>query len=278
MMELARRVAARKDPLPRRVVFMAFSGEERGLLGSRHYVDHPLIPLDKTVAMLNFDMVGRLEEDLNLTIYGAATSPGFEQLVQSIGTSQGIKPAVVKEGPEMRFFEASDHASFYRKDIPVLFAFTGTHPDYHKPTDDTPLIDFGGMYRIANLGELVLLDIALRPERPKFVKQAAPSPGPVARRGGEGAMPYLGTRPAYEATDVKGVKLDGVSEGSPAEKAGLKGGDVIVKFAGKTVVDVEDFMEGLMAHKAGETVEIVVKRGEEEKAIPVTLGTRSGAQ
>jgi hypothetical protein len=287
VLELARRLAGRSEPLPRRIVFMLFSAEERGLLGSRYYVENPLIPLDKTVAMLNFDMVGRLEADRKLTIYGGPSAPGFEELAHSIAASQDILPTVVKSGPEMRFFEASDHASFYKKGIPVLFAFTGTHDDYHRPSDDSDKIDYDGMAKIANMGELLALDLALRPVRPEFIgpKPEAPAdPHAAAPAASEPearparAMAYLGTRPDYAAEDVKGVKLEGVTAGSPAEKAGLKGGDVIVKFAGKTVLDVEDYMAGLQAHQAGEKVEVVVKRGASETTIEVTLGTRSGAQ
>jgi hypothetical protein len=286
VLELARRLSSRTEPLPRRVVFMLFSAEERGLLGSRYYVEHPLIPLDQTIAMLNFDMVGRLEADRKLTIYGGPSSPGFEELARSIASSQDILPTVVKSGPEMRFFEASDHASFYKKGIPVLFAFTGTHDDYHRPSDDSDKIDYDGMTKIANMGELLALDLALRPIRPEFegpkpVVVSDPHAAPAASEPAEAparAMAYLGTRPDYAAADIKGVLLEGVTPGSPAEKAGLKGGDVIVKFAGKTVLDVEDYMAGLQSHKAGEKVDVVVKRGDAETTIEVTLGSRSGAQ
>ena len=270
VMEMARRLARRTEPLPRRVVFMAFTGEERGLLGSQHYVEHPLYPLKDTVAMLNFDMVGRLNDKGDLTIFGARTSPGFEKLITALAESQGIKPGIIP-GTQAEFF-ASDHASFYTKDIPVLFAFTGTHGDYHRPTDDVERINFNGMTRVANLGELLLLDLAERPERPTFTKLAG-GRLPVASRTGGPARAYLGSRPAYGA-DVKGVKLEGVSEGSPAEKAGLKGGDVIVKFDGKDVTDVEGFMELLSAKKPGDKIEVVVQREGKDVSIPVTLGSR----
>jgi hypothetical protein len=272
MMELARRLARRTDPLPRRVVFMAFSGEERGLLGSRHYVEHPLYPLANTVTMLNFDMVGRLNPSSEITVFGAGTSPGFEELIKALAGSQGLKPTIV-EGTAMQF-NASDHASFYYKDVPVIFTFTGTHADYHRPSDDTPRINFEGMARIADYAELLLLDVARRPTRPAFVKLKGGSPGPLASAS-RGSGVYLGTRPAYGA-EGKGVKLDGVSEGSPAEKAGIKGGDVIVKFDGKEVVTIEDFMEGLSRKKPGDVVEIVVLRDGKETPLKATLATRGG--
>lgn len=270
MLEMARRLSHRAEPLPRRIVFMAFSAEERGLLGSRHYVDHPLYPVKDTVAMINFDMVGRLNDQNELTLFGAGTSPGFDQLVTALATSQGLKPKLI-EGTRAEF-NASDHASFYRADIPVIFAFTGTHDEYHRPTDDTPLINANGMARIANFGELVLLDIAERPERPKFIKlvnERDKSVGSVA-----GTSVYMGTQPAY-GSDVKGVKLDGVTEGGPAEKAGLKRNDVIVKFGESAIDDIEGFMEALMAHKPGDAVDVVVKRDGADVTLKVTLGSRA---
>lgn len=270
VLELARRLAARNDPLPRRVVFMAFSGEERGLLGSRHYVDNPPYPLDQTVAMLNYDMVGRLEDD-DLTIYGAGSTPGMTDLVKALAASQGLDPSIIEDAG--RQFGASDHASFYNKDIPVLFAFTGTHPDYHKPSDDTDKVNFEGMARIADFGELILLDLARRTERPAFT--ALPSPrasGSLASASGSTQV-YMGTRPAYDA-EVEGVKLDGVAEDSPAEKAGLRGDDIIVGFGGQPVKNIEDFMSGLMTQKPGNTVDVEVLRGGERVTLKVTLGTR----
>jgi hypothetical protein len=262
VLELARRMARRTDPLPRRIVFIAFSGEERGLLGSKHYVENPLYPLDKTVAMLNFDMVGRMNDADELIVFGAPSIDGFVPIVEGLARSEGIKAKVITDtGME---FNASDHASFYRKNIPVFFAFTGTHPDYHRPSDDTDLINFGGMARIANLGELLLLDLARRPEKPTFVKLPAPAPRGGLARAGRGGGAYMGTRPAYGEEGIKGVKLEGVSENSPAEKAGIKGGDIIVKFDGKDVANIEDFMERLMPKKPGDEVEVVVKRGDKE--------------
>jgi hypothetical protein len=275
VLELARRLAHRPDPLPRRIVFIAFSGEERGLLGSKHYVEHPLYPLDRTVAMVNFDMVGRLNDEQAVTIFGAGTMDGMDALVSALAASQGLRPKVI-EGTQAEF-NASDHASFYYKNIPILFAFTGTHPDYHRPSDDTERINFEGMARIANLGELLLLDLAQRPQRPEFVKLPTRPVGPLAARGGRGSGAYLGTRPAYGEEGIRGVKLDGVSEGSPAEKAGLKAGDIIVKFGGKPVGSIEDYMEHLSARKPGDTVEVVVQRDGKEEELKVTLGTRPAA-
>lgn len=278
VMELARRLGKRADPLPRRVVFMTFSAEELGLIGSQYYVNHPLFPIDKTVAMINFDMVGRLNKDRELTVFGAGSSPGFEALVNALASDQGLKPNNIV-GTQGEFFQ-SDHASFYMKSMPVLFFFTGTHPDYHRPADDPEKINYDGMARIADMGELILLDLARRPERPEFKSLARQGRRAVAAAsGGSGrgmGSAYFGSRPNYAKSNGEGVKLDGVSEGGPAEKAGLKEGDVIIKFAGKDVKDLDSYMAAMGAQKPGDTVDVVVKRDGKEKTFQVKLTARPG--
>ena len=268
VLEMARRLGRRSDPFPRRMVFIAFSGEERGLLGSQYYVEHPLYPLKDTVLMVNFDMVGRLNEKNELTIYGTGTSPGFDVLVDTLGKADGFTVKKIPDG-----FGPSDQQSFYVKDIPVLFAFTGTHPDYHRPSDDTERINFAGMARIADLGELWLLELARRPSRPAFVKVAAPKGHGAGDPGRVAITAYLGSIPDYNE-DIKGVKLNGVREGSPAEKGGLKKDDVIVGFGGKPVGTIYDYTDSLGRYKPGDVVEIVVKRDGKEVKLKVTLGTK----
>ncbi len=280
VMELARRLGKRTDPLPRRIVFMAFSGEERGLLGSRHYVEHPLFPLDKTVMMINFDMVGRLNDKSELTMVGVGSTPGIEEIIDSLGSAAGFKVKKVKGVSDG--FGGSDHESFYLKKVPVLFPFTGLHNDYHRPTDDTERINFPGMLRIVDFGELLLLDLARRPSRPVFVA-AEPSKNPHAAgmpsggtdpaRAGMGA--YLGTVPDYGAED-QGVKLADVREDSPASRGGIKGGDTIVGFAGKPISSIYDYTDSLGRQKPGDKVEVIVKRDGKEVTLQVTLGSRPG--
>ena len=277
VMELARRLARRPDSLDRRIVFIAFSGEEKGLLGSRHYVEHPLYLLDKTVMMINFDMVGRLNEKGELTVMGTGSTPGLEALVDAIGTSAGFKVKKVKGASDG--FGGSDHESFYQKGVPILFPFTGLHADYHRPSDDSERINFAGMARIADFGELLLLDVARRPDRPTFTKAAEPSANPHGAGGADpgrvGVGAYLGTVPDYGAED-KGVKLSAVREGSPAEKGGIKGGDVIIGYAGKPIATIYDYTDSLGRSKPGEKVEIVVKRDGKDVTLNVTLGSRPG--
>jgi hypothetical protein len=268
VLEMARRLGARRDALPRRVVFIAFSGEERGLLGSRYYVEHPLYPLSSTVMMFNCDMVGRLNGKNELTMIGTGTSPGLDVLVDVLGKSAGLtikKVAGMTDG-----FGGSDHQSFYPKGVPVLFAFTGVHSDYHRPTDDVDRINCAGMARIADYLELLLLDITRRPERPAFVRLAEPR-----RSSRMGFSVYLGTQPDYSSSSQDGLKIDAVSPGSPAEKAGLKGGDVITGFAGKPIGTINDYMESLRQHKPGDTVEIRIKRDGKAVTLKATLGSRS---
>ncbi len=277
VLELARRMGARRDPPPRRVVFMAFSGEERGLLGSQYYARHPLFPLSSTVMMFNCDMVGRLNDKGELTMIGTGTSPGLEDLVNVLGRSSGLKIKTVAGMTDG--FGGSDHQSFYSKGIPVLFAFTGIHRDYHKPSDDADRINYAGMARIADYLELLVLDVVRRPERPAFVRLAERRGTRTADPARMGSSVYLGTMPDYEAASqegAEGMRIQGVSEGSPAEKGGLKGGDVIIRLGGKRVGTIYDFMETLGAHKPGDEVDVVVKRDGKEVELRVKLGSRPG--
>jgi len=274
VMELARRMGARPDPPARRVVFMAFSGEERGLLGSQYYVEHPLFPLKSTVMMINCDMVGRLDTKNDLQMVGTGTTAGIDALVDGLGKSSGLtikKIAGLSDG-----FGGSDHQSFYAKEVPVLFAFTGVHRDYHRPTDDSNLINYAGMARIADYLELITLEIVRRPERPTFTRlvqgRRAPSGGSDPARTGLGA--YLGTMPDYASESKNGLRLAGVSPGGPAEKGGLKEGDVITRLGGKQVGTIYDYMESLGQHKPGEKVEVVIRRDGQDLKLQVTVGSR----
>jgi hypothetical protein len=275
VLELARRLAARRDPLPRRVVFIAFSGEERGLLGSRYYVEHPLIPLDETVMMINCDMVGRLNTRSELTMVGTGTTKGIDTIVEALGQSADLK--IKKVAGLSDGFGGSDHESFYAKGVPVLFAFTGLHSDYHRPSDDTDRINFTGMGRIADYLELITLDLARRPARPAFVKlteQRSPhaaAGGDTARRG---TSVTLGIMPDYGYEQKDGLKITGVRDGGPAAKAGLKDGDRIVFCGSKAVGTIYDYMEIMTHYKPGDQLEVVVVRDGKEVKLDVSLDAR----
>ncbi len=243
-------------------MFIAFTAEESGLLGSEKYCKEPIYPLDKTIAMINMDMVGRLQED-KLIIYGTGTSPHWRAEIERLNGPYRFALSLKPEG-----FGPSDQSSFYAKKIPVLHFFTGTHPQYHRPGDDWQLINFDGMARVADLVEQVVLETVQTDAKPEYVevKQHATL---NAERGG--SRPYLGTIPEF-GNDTPGYALSGVTAGSPADKGGLKSGDVIVEFAKQKIGGLDDFDLALRKFKAGDDVEIVVLRKTDRVTLKVTLG------
>jgi hypothetical protein len=250
VLELARLLAPRRGELKRSVIFLTFSGEELGLLGSAHYTAHPLWPLEKTVAMLNLDMVGRVR-DSKLFVGGTGTSPAFAKILEAANTT-GLHLESSRSG-----YGSSDHTSFYVKDIPVLFFFSGLHSDYHRATDTPDKIDAGQEARVADLAERTLLALA-GGERPQFTRVAEPHP--VGGTGGGGGYgPYFGSIPDMGA-DVEGVRFADIRDGSPAAKAGLKRGDVLVEFAGAPIKNLYDFTYQLRAHRPGDEVRVAVLR------------------
>jgi hypothetical protein len=254
IIELARRFGAMKDRQGRRLVFIAFSAEEVGLLGSRHYCNKdPIFPLAETVAMVNIDMVGRLPED-------SETKKG-KLIVEGVGTAKAFGPLIDKLNPGFLLSKKqggtgpSDHDSFYRKKIPVFFFWTGTHADYHRPTDTSDKINVPGMRRIVDLAESVILDLASNPARPEYVQVASKS-SPGAGKGG----PKLGIMPNYDE-DKEGVLIGGVTDDGPAAKAGLKEGDLIVEMAGKAVTSLNTYMVIMAQQQSGQPIEISILRG-----------------
>jgi hypothetical protein len=263
VLELARRFAA--HPARRSIVVANFSGEELGLLGSQWFVEHSPVPLDSTVAMLNFDMVGRLRND-RLIVYGTGTARELPALVDSANVEPKLKLDRVADG-----FGPSDHSSFYAKGIPVLHFFTDLHEDYHRATDDYWKIDALGEARVVALAERVARAIADRPSKLTPLRSAA-APAMSPRR--DGSNVYLGTIPDMATGDVRGLKLTGVRANSPADKGGLKAGDVIVQFGGRNVKDLYTYSDALYAHQPGDAVDVVYLRGGERRTTTVTLGTR----
>ncbi len=257
MIEIARMLAGREEKLDRDVLFIAFTAEERGLVGSRHYVEHPLVPLDDTVAMINLDMVGRLRSN-NLTVYGTGTGNSFDQLLDPLGGRHELN---LKKQPSG--FGPSDHTSFCRKSIPVLFFITGFHSDLHKPTDDVEKINVPGMRRVCQLVSEVAVELADSAERPEF--KTVPS-------GRRGKRTYLGVMPGSEQTG-DGFAVGDVLKNGPAEKAGLKKGDIIVQVGDTKISGLQDLMTNLQKRKGGDRVKVKVRRGSEEVTLEVTLGT-----
>jgi len=268
VLELARLLRA--NPPRRSVLFANFSGEELGLLGSQWFVAHPPVPIEQVKAMINFDMVGRLKND-KLIVYGTSTATELKPLLDSVNASLAggaLKVSGIGDG-----YGPSDQTSFYAKDIPVLHFFTDQHEDYHRATDDVEKINAGGEARVVDLAYRVVRNLADRQSRLTFVRLAAP---PQRMGGPEGSQTYLGSVPDMSATDVVGMRLMGVRPDSPADKGGLKSGDVIIEFGGVSVKDLYSYTDALYSHKPGDIVKVVVMRGTERLELSVTLGKRGG--
>lgn len=271
LLEAAEQLA--DGPAPARpILFIAFSGEERGLLGSAHYVSEPTVPMDDAVAMLNMDMVGRLRDN-TLTVYGMVTAPEWESLVRGVNEARDtpFQLGLLPDG-----YGPSDHSSFYGVGIPVLHFFTNTHTEYHRPVDDWDTLNGDGLDRIADLvadiaGTLAGTGARVADLTP--VESQPPAPAAEGEGSGRGYGPYFGSIPDMAPSDY-GVPLSGVREGSPAERAGLRGGDVIVRFGDTEVTDLYAFTYGLRDAAPGDRVEIVVERDGQRLTFYAVLGER----
>jgi hypothetical protein len=273
MIEMARRFAAMKDRQGRRIVFIAFSGEERGLHGSIHYCKEPIYPLEETAFMLNMDMIGRVKEvefekggkGDRLLVYGTGTAEGFDKLVDDKNPGFKIIKLPAGTGP-------SDHDSFYRKKVPVIFFFTGTHSEYHRPNDTPDRINLAGMKKVVDYGFNLTAYAAEVKEKPKYTITKERFVDPTEeRRPSTPRMsgPTLGIMPSYEEGET-GVKVDGISPGGAAEKAGLKDGDIITEVNGKPVTNVTTYMSVMNTQKGGVEIEITIKRKGEKKTLKIT--------
>ncbi|MGB5417856.1 M20/M25/M40 family metallo-hydrolase [Algibacter sp.] len=229
-------------------LFMAFSGEEMGLLGSNYFVKNATIDTKKIDYMINMDMVGRLKADSTLAVYGVGTSPILKQTLKAHNSKFKLIPKESGIGP-------SDHTSFYNADIPVLHFFTGQHEDYHKPTDDFEKLNYQGMLTISNYIFEVISDLDNNGKLP-FRKTKNESEETPRFKVGLGVIPdYL--------YDGKGMRIDGISEDKPAQKAGLQKGDIVVKLGDSTVTDMMSYMKVLATFEAGNTTKVVVDRNGE---------------
>lgn len=306
VLELARIFTSQK-PRPRRtIVFIAFSGEEEGLLGSNYYVNHAIVPLASTVTMINMDMIGRMKDN-KLIVGGVGTAQEWRQVIAAANASERIRVAatpassgdiaktstsgmgngvpmvtgingrpIVSLTLEKSFdlslsedgYGPSDHSSFYAKQIPVLFLWTGTHEDYHKPSDTADKINYDDEERILSLVSRVVHDIDSNDKRPVYTVAKSESTGRST-----GFRVYLGTIPNY-ADSSDGLLLDGVRDDSPAAKAGIKAGDKIVKLAGREVHNVYDYTYALGEMKAGQEYEVELMRGGERLKVKIVPAAR----
>ena len=266
VLELARLLSPLKGQLQRGVLFASFGGEELGLLGSAEWVKNPTRPIAKAVAMLNMDMIGRIKDD-KIYIGGVGTGSTFKSELEQAQKDSGFHIEYSAGG-----YAASDHTSFVSKHIPVLFFFSGLHSDYHKPSDTWDKINADAAARLLNLVSSVTLQIADAAQPPAFVTVAEDKP-PTGTGGGRGYGPYFGSIPDFGQTE-KGVKFSDVRPGSPAEKAGLKAGDVLVQFGDKPINNLYDFTDALRRSKVGDVVEVKVLRDGKPVTASVKLEQR----
>lgn len=231
-------------------LFLACSGEESGLLGSKYFVNNPTIDLSTVNYMLNMDMIGRLNQEKSLIVNGAGTSPVWKTALDEIEVA-AIKVTTTDSG-----IGPSDHTSFYLKDIPVLHFFTGVHQQYHKPSDDAPLVNFAGLLDVSNF-IIALIDHLDNRGKLEFTKTKDES----NTRKAAAFKVTLGVMPDYSYSG-EGMKIDGVLDGRPAMKAGLENGDILIQIGDLKVKDIYDYMEGLSKFKQGEQTTVIVKRGE----------------
>ncbi|MEN9497317.1 MAG: hypothetical protein RL750_216, partial [Bacteroidota bacterium] len=258
LIELARMLKSKSDQ-KNNYLFIAFSGEELGLYGSKYFTDNPTIDLKSINYMINMDMVGRLpDSSKTVTLGGYGTSPAWSTVIDP----KAIAPVSLRidssgTGP-------SDHSSFYRKDIPVLFYFTGLHTDYHKPSDDADRINYEGMVRIIRHIEKTISGLNEQPKL-SFLKTREMQTTTTAR-----FSVTMGIMPDYTYSG-KGVKADGVGEGKPAQKAGIRAGDIVLQIGEYSIASMENYMQTLGKFKKGDTVKVIFQRGDKTQEVSVTF-------
>ena len=262
LLQAATRLSQGERPA-RSILFIAFTGEESGLLGSAFFARSPTLDLDRAHAMLNMDMVGRLEAD-PLIVYGVGTAAEWTQIVEREADHAGIAVALQPDG-----VGPSDHTSFYLRDIPVLHFFTNTHADYHKPSDDWDRVDIAGIERVSGLVSAIARSVAT----PSVALTLQRGAGQPARAPTSGSGAWLGTVPDFSPVE-HGVLLGGVTDGSPAAAAGMRKGDILVRLGEHDVADLQGFTDALANYKPGDEVSIVVIRDGTEVRLKAVLGRR----
>ncbi|MDT8322978.1 MAG: M20/M25/M40 family metallo-hydrolase [Bacteroidota bacterium] len=261
IIEIAERIAA--DPLPRSVVVVAFTAEEMGLLGSKHFAANPPADIGKAVLMCNLDMVGRMREgEKSLSVGGTGTADGLADLVEAVVTRHGFTAKMSPEG-----YGPSDHAAFYTRDIPVLFFFTGVHEDYHTPDDDADRLNYAGGKLVADVVTDIVTDVARRQEALAYTEAGPKSRPSTSKR----FKVTLGIMPDVSSSESRGLRADAVMPDRPADRAGMKKGDVIVAMEGKPVDGVYQYMDRLSEFKPGQRISVEVLRDGEKVVLIVEL-------
>lgn len=246
----------------RAVLFVLFSAEEIGAIGSAYFAEHSPVPLDSVMAYLNFDMVGRLR-DGRLLVLGARTATEWPELLETANAGVRLDLRASGDG-----WGPSDHASFYARRLPVLHFFTDLHEDYHSSRDDAAAINTDGIVQVVDLAAALVNQLAVRPARLTFVD--VPRPQPAVAAAGRG-RPSLGTIP--DMTDEPGgVRLTGVRAGSVADSAGLRAGDILIGLGEHAIANLQDFQNALTAHAPGDRVEVRFRRGDQLMRVTVVLG------
>ena len=269
VLEFARLASLNKQAFKRSILFMTFAGEEEGLLGSNYFVNHPSIPLSSIVGMINMDMIGRVTNN-HVNVLGVGTSPQFKSWIEEFDKSVGLQINFSASG-----HEGSDHISFDGKHIPILFFFSGLHPDYHRPSDTADKINSEGAVSVLQLVAMSaerLANIAARPPYTAVADERSANAG-TSSPSSNGYGPYFGSVPDFR-DDIKGVLFADVRADSPAGKAGLKAGDTLVEFGGQTITNLYDFTYALGNKKVGDVVAVVVQRNGQPLKVSVTLEER----
>lgn len=264
VLEIAQKLSANKELLKRSILFICFTGEEEGLIGSTYFTNSSIFNKLLIVTMINMDMIGRMEND-KLVINGTGTSSLWVNELDELNKKYNFSMSYIPDG-----YGSSDHSSFYSKNIPVLFFFTGIHPDYHKPSDTYDKINTAGEEKVIKYVYDLAIDISTVNRLIDFTRVV--NNNEKKQETGQFKV-YVGTIPDFSSNE-EGYKISGVKEGSPADKGGIIAGDLMIKFGGKEIKNIYDYTAALGEHKPGDEIEITVKRNNEVLTLKVILGKK----
>jgi aminopeptidase YwaD len=264
VMALAKRLAPEQGQLKRSIIFVAFSSEEIGLIGSKYFIDHPPVDLKKIKTMFNFDMVGRFDKEKNsISVSGTGTSAEADSLLKPLEANLLFAVVHAPDG-----YGPSDHASFYSSNIPVFYFNTGVHTDYHTPFDDTEKLDFESEKQIGDYAASIIVVVDNLPNALTFRESGKKE---QTGRTGRRLKVTLGIMPDFAGTEKKGLRIDGVTKDGPADKGGMKKGDIITGINGLPVGNIYEYMSRLQKLKHGTTVNVEILRGDKHEVLVIQL-------